>query len=81
MGHDMALTSAVRVERVRHPTPAVRDCEYRIHEVHAIAFSALGELIVNVYASLAGMPDVVEQPDYYLTFEEIESADRLQPTA
>jgi len=38
---------------------------YRIRKVKPEEFSRLGQLTVDVYASLPGMPKVDEQPDYY----------------
>lgn len=38
---------------------------YRIRNVRPEEFSRLGQLTVEVYASLPGMPKVDEQPDYY----------------
>src|ERR1700730_10558561 len=36
-----------------------------IRKAYPAEFSLLGELTVDVYARLPGMPGVVEQPDYY----------------
>jgi ribosomal protein S18 acetylase RimI-like enzyme len=45
--------------------PPLRHCKYSIRKAYPTEFSLLGELTVDVYASLPGMPSVVEQPDYY----------------
>ena len=45
--------------------------KYSIREARSIEFSTLGELIVNAYASLPGMPGVEEQPDYYAVLRDI----------
>ena len=39
--------------------------EMIIRKAYPAEFSLLGELTVDVYARLPGMPSVVEQPDYY----------------
>lgn len=43
----------------------IPDSQYRIRRAHPGEFSRLGQLTVDVYASLPGMPKVDEQPDYY----------------
>jgi GNAT superfamily N-acetyltransferase len=65
-------TEATRT--TRHSNSAMRSlrsCEYRIRTAHPTEFSLLGELTVAVYASLPGMPTVVEQPDYYGALRDI----------
>jgi ribosomal protein S18 acetylase RimI-like enzyme len=42
-----------------------------IREARPEEFAALGELLVNCYASLPGMPTVEEQPDYYGRLREV----------
>ena len=59
------------IHDMREPTPCRRRCEYRIRQAYPIEFSTLGELIVNEYASLPGMPGVVEQPDYYSVLRDV----------
>ena len=51
--------------------PCHRRHEYGIRAAYPIEFSTLGELIVNAYASLPGMPGVVEQPDYYAVLRDV----------
>ena len=46
-------------------------CKYRIREANPAEFSLLGELTVDVYASLPGMPAVVEQADYYGVLRDV----------
>jgi hypothetical protein len=43
----------------------LRHCKYSIRKACPAEFSLLGELTVDVYASLPEMPSVVEQPGYY----------------
>ncbi len=59
--------------------PFLRQCEYSIREADPAEFSLLGELTVNVYASLSGMPSVGEQPDYYEVLRDV--ARRAHPPA
>ena len=49
----------------------LRRCEFSIRNASPIEFSLLGELIVNVYASLPGMPGIIEQPDYYAVLRNV----------
>jgi GNAT superfamily N-acetyltransferase len=66
-----ARTVAARGELAWNQTPSRRPCEYRIRKAYPLEFSPLGELIVNVYGSLPGMPGVIEQPDYYEVLRDV----------
>ena len=66
-----AHTAAARDGRVLNPTPLLRHFDYSIRKAHPIEFSALGGLIVNVYASLPVMPGVADQPDYYAVLRDV----------
>ena len=47
-------------------------CKYSIRKAHPTEFSLLGDLTVDVYASLPGMPAVAEQADYYGVLRDVE---------
>jgi len=57
--------------RGEHPVPSHRHCKFSIREANPDDFSLLGELTVEVYASLPGMPSVSEQPDYYGVLRDV----------
>jgi hypothetical protein len=48
-----------------------RYSEYTIRKASPAEFSLLGQLTVDVYASLPGMPSIVEQPDYYGVLRDV----------
>lgn len=45
--------------------------EYSIRQAHLAEFSLLGQLTVDAYASLLGMPTPAEQPDYYELLRDV----------
>jgi GNAT superfamily N-acetyltransferase len=54
------------------PMPSHPHCKYSIRKAHPTEFSVLGDLTVDVYASLPGMPAVAEQADYYGVLRDVE---------
>ncbi len=59
--------------------PSHRHHNYSIRDANPTEFSLLGELTVDVYSSLRGMPSVGEQPDYYGVLRDV--ARRAHPPA
>jgi GNAT superfamily N-acetyltransferase len=51
--------------------PSHRHFKYSIREANPGDFLLLGELTVEAYASLPGMPSVDEQPDYYCVLRDV----------
>ncbi len=45
--------------------------EYSIRQAQLAEFSLLGQLTVDAYASLLGMPTPAEQPDYYELLRDV----------
>jgi GNAT superfamily N-acetyltransferase len=62
-----------------HPMPHLQQCKYSIREANPAEYSLLGNLTVDVYASLSSMPSVREQPDYYGVLRDV--AKRAHPPA
>jgi ribosomal protein S18 acetylase RimI-like enzyme len=50
---------------------AQRHCDYSVRNADSTEFAVIGQLTVGVYASLAGMPSVAEQPDYYEVLRDV----------
>jgi len=50
---------------------SLRQFDYNIREAQPAEFSLLGELTVGAYASLPGMPAVVEQAGYYEVLRDV----------
>jgi GNAT superfamily N-acetyltransferase len=50
---------------------SIQNCRYRIRKIRPGEFSKLGQLTVDVYASLPGMPKVDEQRDYYEMLRDV----------
>jgi GNAT superfamily N-acetyltransferase len=62
-----------------YPVSLFLRCKYSIREANPVEYLALGELTVDAYASLPGMPRVNEQPDYYGVLRDV--ARRAHPPA
>jgi GNAT superfamily N-acetyltransferase len=61
--------------------PSHPHCNYSIRKAHPSEFSVLGELTVDVYASLPGMPAVAEQADYYGVLRDVAKRARTPATS
>ncbi len=61
------------------PMTSFRHPKYSIRDAQPNEFPLLGELTVSAYASLPGMPAVVEQADYYEVLRDV--AKRARPPA
>jgi GNAT superfamily N-acetyltransferase len=57
--------------------PLLRQCRYSIREANPTEYLALGEMTVDAYGSLPGMPSVNEQPRYYGVLRDV--AKRVRP--
>jgi GNAT superfamily N-acetyltransferase len=62
------------------PMTSLRHSKYSIRDAQPNEFLLLGELTVNAYASLPGMPAVAEQADYYEVLRDVAKRARAPAT-
>ena len=69
--HYVARVAAAGQGRVWDPSPIPQHCDYSIRNANPADYSLVGQLVVDVYGSLPGMPGVLEQPDYYGVLRDV----------
>jgi ribosomal protein S18 acetylase RimI-like enzyme len=57
--------------QMRAPVLSVETPKFSIRKAHLEEFSAAGQIAVEVYANLAGMPTIAEQPEYYNRLRDV----------